>query len=124
MSDAEQPEIDILIVDDDEDQRRILSLYFEKAGCRVTAAARADEAIAAFRSTPPLLAVIDLVLPGMDGWQLAAQLRAEVPECAIAITSVLEEADFPHYDAVLPKPVTGSQVRQVLLDHVPLWRER
>ena len=122
MSEVERT-VDVLVVDDSEDQRTILRRYFERAGCRVAVASTADEAIAAYRRLPPHLAVVDLVLPGMDGWELAAQLRADNPDCAIAITSVLDEVDFPEYDAVLPKPVTGEHVRQVLRDHVAHWRE-
>jgi CheY-like chemotaxis protein len=67
------------------------------------------------------LAVIDLQLPGMDGWQLATKLKSERPACAIAITSVLDASDFPTADATLPKPFTGAQVRQVLVSTVPRW---
>ena len=116
--------VDVLIVDDDEDQRMILRRYFERLGCRVTAAADATEATLAFRAHPPHLAVIDLILPGVDGWELAARFRSENPGCAIAITSVLEASDYPESDAVLPKPVTSEQVRRVLRDHVPHWSER
>ena len=121
MSDA-QP-VRVLIVDDSEDQLMLLRRYFERAGCSVDIAATALDGLRSFDASAPDLTVIDLVLPGMDGWELAAQLRADNPDCAIAITSVLDEVDFPEYDAVLPKPVTGEHVRQVLRDHVAHWRE-
>lgn len=121
---TDAPPVDVLIVDDDDDQRTILRRYFERAGCRVVVAADADEAVSSYRERPPHLAVIDLVLPGMDGWELTALVRSDLPDCAIAITSVLEESDYPSSDAVLPKPVTGEHVRRVLRDHVPQWRER
>lgn len=116
--------VEVLIVDDNDDQRLILRRYFERSGCHVTVAADAEAATLAFREHPPHLAVIDLIMPGVDGWQLAARLRAENPDCAIAITSVLDETEYPDSDAVLPKPVTGAHVRQVLRDLVPHWNER
>ncbi|MEP6479621.1 MAG: response regulator [Rhodoglobus sp.] len=113
--------VTVLVVDDSDDQRALLREYLERAGCTVTTVENAEDAIAEYRAHEPDLAVIDLVLPGMDGWELAARLRADRPGCAIAITSVLDAATFPTADAILPKPFTGAQVRQVLRDCVPKW---
>lgn len=111
----------ILVVDDSEDQRALLARYFELAGCDVVTVGTAEDAILAYSRSTPDLAVIDLVLPGISGWELSARLRADRPECAIAITSVLDAAKYPAAEAVLPKPFTGAQVRRVLRDHVPAW---
>lgn len=113
----------ILVVEDSEDQAGLLRRYFEKAGCDVTVVSSAEEAITAYERERHDLAVIDLQLPGMDGWQLASKLKSERPACAIAITSVLDASDFPIADATLPKPFTGAQVRQVLVNTVPRWAE-
>ena len=111
----------ILVVEDSEDQGDLLRHYFEKAGCDVTLVASAEQAITAYGIEHHDLAVIDLQLPGMDGWQLTTKLKSERPACAIAITSVLDAADFPTADATLPKPFTGAQVRQVLMSTVSRW---
>jgi len=112
----------VLVVDDSEDQRLLLRRYFERAGCTVNTAGTAEDAVASYTATPPSLVVVDLVLPGMDGWELAAQIRNHIPGCAIVITSVLDESDYPNSDAVLPKPVTGDDVRRVLGECVPGWQ--
>ena len=120
----EKPAIDrvrILVVEDSEDQAGLLRRYFEKAGCDVTLVSSAEDAIRAYQLEWHDLAVIDLQLPGMDGWQLATKLKSERPACAIAITSVLDASDFPLSDASLPKPFTGQQVRQMLSNTVPRW---
>ena len=117
MSDA----VSVLVVEDSADQRLLLRRYFEKAGCEVETATSGEDAIDALVRTEPDLVVIDLVLPGMDGWALAARVRSERPQCAIVITSVLDTADYPDADAVLPKPVTGDDVRRVLSETVPRW---
>lgn len=111
----------ILIVDDSEDQRVLLQHYFERAGCDVVAVGTAEDAIAAYEVAEPELAVIDLVLPGINGWELAERLRRAKPDCVIAITSVLDTKDYPASDAILPKPFTGAQIRRVLQDFVPRW---
>jgi CheY-like chemotaxis protein len=111
----------VLVVEDSEDQAGLLRRYFERAGCHVTTVATGEQAITAYTGETHDLAVIDLQLPGMDGWELTTRLKAERPECAIAITSVLDATDFPAADAFLPKPFTGEQVRQVLRSTVSRW---
>jgi CheY-like chemotaxis protein len=113
--------VQVLVVEDSEDQAGLLRKYFERAGCAVTTVETAEQAILAYTAETPDLAVIDLQLPGMDGWELAGRLKTDRPDCAIAITSVLDAADFPAAEAFLPKPFTGAQVRQVLKDTVPKW---
>jgi CheY-like chemotaxis protein len=111
----------ILVVEDSDDQRDLLRAYFEKAGCAVVTAKNAEEAIPAYQTTEPELAVVDLVLPGMDGWALVERLRTDVPDCAIAVTSVLDARKYPAAQAILPKPFTRAQVLQALEDCVPRW---
>ena len=112
----------VLIVDDSDDQLLLLRTYFERAGCTVAVAGTAKDAMLAFDDAEPELTVIDLVLPGMDGWALAAHLQQAHPGCAIAITSVLGEEHYPAGHVVMPKPVTSSLVRQALEATVPRWK--
>ena len=111
----------VLVVDDSYDQRMLLLKYLERAGCEVTIASTAEEALRACSANTPELVVIDLVLPGMDGWELADQIHTTLPNVPLAITSVLDEDRYPAGHAALPKPFTGAQVRQVLQDAVPRW---
>lgn len=110
----------VLVVEDSADQAGLLRQYLEKAGCTVTVATTGEDALAASAVETPDLAVIDLLLPGMDGWELVSRFRMDVPSCAIVVTSVLDAADFPVADAILPKPFTGAQVRQVLRDVIAM----
>jgi CheY-like chemotaxis protein len=111
----------VLVVEDSDDQAQLLRRYLERAGCDVVTVDTAERAIAAYLECTPDLAVIDLQLPGMDGWELANRLQADRPDCAIAITSVLDTAAFPAAHAALPKPFTGEQVKRVLEATVPRW---
>lgn len=117
----EDHKVTVLIVDDSDDQRALLRRYFEREGCAVTTAHNAEAAMIAYRAATPDLAVIDLVLPGMTGWELTDCLRAEHPDCVVAITSVLDISEYPDCQANLPKPFTGAQVRKLLRDFVPKW---
>jgi CheY-like chemotaxis protein len=109
----------VLVVEDSEDQRNLLRTYLEKAGCSVVAVPNAEDAIASYLLETPQLAIIDLLLPGINGWELVRKLRNDRPQCAIVVSSVLDVADFPDAEAILPKPFTRAQILQVLKDCVP-----
>jgi CheY-like chemotaxis protein len=113
--------VSVLVVDDSADQLELMRRHFEKAGCEVSAVATAEEAILYCTTHSPELMVIDLVLPGMSGWDLAKHVRTSNPECQIAISSVLRESRYPDADAILPKPFSRATVRTVLTTCVPRW---
>ena len=65
----------IMLVDDDPNIRQLVNLYLEKEGFEVTMADRGDEALKMFKAAPPNLILLDLMLPGMDGWQVCREVR-------------------------------------------------
>ena len=65
----------ILLVDDDPNIRQLVNLYLEKEGFEVAMADRGDEALKLFRESPPNLILLDVMLPGMDGWQVCREVR-------------------------------------------------
>ena len=67
----------ILIVDDDDDIRTIISRLFTAQGYRVSEAADGYSAFERARQLIPALIVLDLGLPGRDGWTVARELRAD-----------------------------------------------
>ena len=65
----------ILVVDDDPNIAQLVKLYLEKEGFDVSVQARGDDAVAAFQKNPPSLMILDIMLPGMDGWQVCRAIR-------------------------------------------------
>ncbi len=65
----------ILLVDDDLNISHLVQLYLEKEGFEVQLAARGDEGLAAFKRRPPNLLLLDVMLPGIDGWQVCRAVR-------------------------------------------------
>jgi len=65
----------ILLVDDDPNIRQLVNLYLEKEGFEVTMAADGLEAVKQFKLSPPNLILLDIMLPGMDGWQVCREVR-------------------------------------------------
>jgi CheY-like chemotaxis protein len=66
----------VLIVDDSEDGRAILSDLLSMYGFDTVTAATGREALSIFASRHPQAAIVDLSMPDMDGFELAAKLRA------------------------------------------------
>lgn len=104
----------VLVVEDSDDQRNLLGRHVEKAGGTVELAASGEEALEIVDRFLPDIIVIDLIMPGTDGWQLTSRMREIVPQAAIVISSVLDAHDYPAAEAVLPKPFTGEQVRRLI----------
>jgi CheY-like chemotaxis protein len=104
-------ELDVLIVEDNEDQRDLLRTYLEREGCRVRPTESAEQAMDAIGAgLRPQFAIVDLMLPGMTGWELVERLASLVPACSVAATSVLDAHHFPDNVMRLPKPFTRAHV--------------
>ncbi|HZM65981.1 MAG TPA: response regulator [Nakamurella sp.] len=119
---ADRPPVPtVLIVDDDPDQLGLLTAYFYRAGCSVIGLADAEQALALPHDVELDLMVLDLRLPGMDGWELTGRLRSRYPRCPIAITSVLDVEEYPDADGALPKPVSKAHIHRLLASTIRRW---
>jgi CheY-like chemotaxis protein len=65
----------VLIVDDYEDNREMYSQYLQFAGLRVAEAANGKEALSKTAELMPDVVVMDLSLPGVDGWQATRLIK-------------------------------------------------
>ena len=83
----------ILLVDDDPNISHLVRLYLEKEGFDVTESARGDEALEAFRRESPVLVLLDVMLPGMDGWGVCRTIRSESKTPIIMLTAKSETED-------------------------------
>ena len=75
----------ILVVDDDEDILRLLSIRLRARGFRVTTAASAEEALARIAVDPPRAVVSDVRLPGRDGLALFEEIRSTRPTLPVIL---------------------------------------
>ncbi len=86
----------ILVVDDEPDITALVAYHLAKAGYRVSTAVRGPEALKAAAEERPDVVVLDLMLPGMSGYDVLTELRAR-PETrdvgVILLTARKEEAD-------------------------------
>ena len=81
----------VLVVDDDPDIRELLFTALEDEGFEVVPAANGQEALAVIRTFRPDVIVLDLMMPVMDGWQFAAELRARDEEIPLVLLSAARD---------------------------------
>ena len=65
----------ILVVDDDPNILQLINLYLTREGFEVATAEAGDEALRKFKSDPPNMMLLDVMRPGMDGWQVCREVR-------------------------------------------------
>ena len=68
-------EATILVVDDNHDNVEILQTFLEARGYRVAAAADGKAALAKLEEVHPALVLLDVMMPGMDGWQVCRTIK-------------------------------------------------
>jgi CheY-like chemotaxis protein len=103
----------ILIVEDDLDARELLVPVLKQVHATVLTAATADEAMDRFKMQHPNLALVDLALPGTDGWELLDIVRRDhayddvtlIAMTAFDFPEVGEEALESGFKAYIPKPI-------------------
>jgi DNA-binding response OmpR family regulator len=105
------------VVEDHEDSRAGLALWLEIVGHTVEASGDGLSALAVARARPPAIAIIDIGLPGLNGWEVAKRLREAFGRRIglIALTSRQSPEDRAHslragFDAHLVKPASGDEL--------------
>jgi two-component system phosphate regulon response regulator PhoB len=86
----------ILVVDDEADIVALVAYHLAKAGYRVSTAANGSDALASARQERPALMVLDVMLPGLSGYDVLEQLRASDRTKDVAVlmlTARREESD-------------------------------
>ena len=123
-ADVERPLV--LVVDDFLDVREMYAEYFAFAGFRVVEASNGTEAVQKALELTPHVILMDLSMPGMDGWEATRRLKADgrtkdIPVIALtghALTGFSESAKEAGCDAFVTKPCLPDalvgEVRRVL----------
>lgn len=111
----------ILIIDDEENIRALLSHYLDRVGYRVTAAASQAAALEVVRVDPPHLIISDLQLEDVDGLEMIARLKASLPDTpVILLTGVLfdpkaiSEVLLSKVSCYLPKTCTLAKILEAV----------
>jgi two-component system, sensor histidine kinase len=114
----------ILVIEDNRDARETLRMMLELAGHEVFAAAEGGSGLELLRSKRPRIALIDVGLPGIDGYDVARHYRSESTDPDVVLVALTgygtaearrrsHEAGFDHH---LVKPVNASVLQELLAE--------
>jgi signal transduction histidine kinase len=83
----------VVVIDDDRRSIDLLTVYLEAAGLRVVSASDGRRGVELIRALKPAIVVLDILLPGLDGWQVLESLKADPATAAIpvVVVSILDE---------------------------------
>ena len=115
----------VLIVDDDRNVRQTSEMLLKALNYKVTVAATGEKGIERALALRPEVAIIDLGMPGIDGLEVAARIRAELGQAIylVALTGYSRDSDFARtraagFDRHLVKSGDPRELLQ-LLSEVP-----
>jgi CheY-like chemotaxis protein len=108
----------ILVVDDFADGREMYCVYLRSLGFRVESAADGESAVAAAKRMRPSVILMDLSLPGLDGWEATRQLKTNDVTRGILVVALTGRVDVASRqramlvgcDLFVPKPCLPSDV--------------
>jgi CheY-like chemotaxis protein len=117
----------VLVVDDNADAREALRLLLEDEGHEVRSAGDGPSALESAASFPPEVVLLDIGLPGMDGYEVARALRS-IPGCERALIVAVsgygqaedrERSRIAGFDQHLLKPVAPERLLEIVRRPVP-----
>jgi CheY-like chemotaxis protein len=81
----------ILVVDDNADNAEIIRSYLETRGYPITIASSGEEALALFETVKPALVLLDVMMPGRDGWEVCRVMKQH-PELGKTVRIIMVTA--------------------------------
>jgi CheY-like chemotaxis protein len=111
--------LEVLVIDDQETDRYIIRHHLEEFGCSIVEANRGEEGLRLARELKPALVLLDLNMPGMDGFEVLAHLRDDPATAMLPVTVVTSQILMPEQYQAL------AHARAVILKHElspPVWQ--
>ncbi|MBK8510448.1 MAG: response regulator [Candidatus Competibacter sp.] len=109
----------VLVVDDDPAARELLTRHLEREGFSVTTAASGREGLESIKAHRPLAVLLDVMMPGLDGWHVLRAIRQdpETQDIPVIMQTVLDEKNFAYAlgaTGYLKKPVRRNDLADAL----------
>lgn len=111
----------ILIAEDYDDNRELLKLLLTTANYEVREATNGYECVTSVRENPPDLIMVDLSMPGLDGWEVFRQLRSDSATAHIPCVAVTAHTDRDcekalqvGFDAFVGKPFKTEEMLETV----------
>lgn len=121
MTTEEDPRT-VLVVEDEDDVAEILSYSLRREGFKVLTASEAAEGLAVVQSERPDIVLLDVMMPGITGWEMLERMRRDegTRRIPVIMVTVLEEPRFvekaAEYDAAgyIQKPFRPAEVLRTI----------
>ena len=109
----------VLIIDDDDDARALLRRLLTSEGFHVEEATDGNSGLALARTLRPSAITLDILMPGMDGWEVLKQLRsdeelADTPVIMVTVTREKQLAMTLGASEYLTKPIERRDLRRIM----------
>ena len=112
----------VLVVEDDAPLRRMVSIFLRAAGYHVRPAEDGPSGLALARDERPDLVLLDLMLPGLDGWEVLRRIKGDARTAAIPVLVLTASVDPPLTEHALRLGATRFLAKpidsRVLVEHV------
>src|SRR5690606_6686479 len=113
---------EVLVIDDDPAVRDLVSRYLVKEGFRVQTAQTGEEGIELARRMHPEAITLDLLMPGIDGWSVLTQLKADpgLANIPVVIVTILDDKDMGYTLGAadyLTKPIDQQRLVSIIRQH-------
>lgn len=110
----------VLVIDDDPDVLELMQRILEGEGFESILVDNAESGLQLARTMKPALIVLDVVMPGMDGWQLLSALKSDesLKACPVIVQSILDDPKTGYElgaDEVLSKPIDRKALTENLV---------
>lgn len=117
----------VLIIEDHSDMRELLTWQIELMGLAPITAKRGAEGVEKALSERPMLIIMDIMMPGMDGWQTTREIRnhSELKDVPIlAATAMFRDNDLKHCleagcNDYIVKPFTFQELQGKIRELIP-----
>ncbi|HYH09329.1 MAG TPA: response regulator [Thermoanaerobaculia bacterium] len=111
----------LLVVDDDTAIRKLLERIAQRAGFAVDTARDGAEALELLRQKPYAIAIVDLMMPRVSGYELVQQISTITPRPVVIVATAMTNGDHATLDdsmvrRVIRKPFDVNAVAQALVD--------
>lgn len=105
----------ILIVEDEFPINQVLKVYLRKAGFQTESVSNGTDALEKFEAVKPALVLLDVMLPGLSGWEVLQEIRKK-SDCPVIMLTALGEVNYrldglnKGADDYISKPFVGEEV--------------
>jgi CheY-like chemotaxis protein len=108
----------ILLVEDNEMNRDMLSRRLQRRGYEVLTAVDGESGLALTKSETPALVLMDMSLPGIDGWEVTRQLKADPATRAIPVIALTAHAMAGDREQALAAGCDDFDIKPIDLDRL------